>query len=235
MGNKKRKNSNYVTEKTILAKKQKEKAEHNKKVRRTALIITALALSAALIIGGILALGFGVFGWGKPSQNFKVTHHATMVIKDYGTVHIELYGEEAPETVANFVSLANEGFYNGLTFHRIIENFMAQGGKSDTVTKPTIKGEFSANGVDNDILHNRGVISMARGDGLDSASTQFFIVQNTEKSEHLNGYYAAFGKVTSGMDVIDAICKDAEPYDNNGFILPAEQPIITSISIHGVH
>lgn len=234
MGNKKRKNSNYVTEKTILAKEKKEKAERNKKVRRTALIITAAALSAALLIGGILALGFGVFGWGKNSQNFKATHHATMVIKDYGTVHIELYGEEAPETVENFVSLANEGFYNGLTFHRIIEGFMAQGGKSDMVSKPTIKGEFSANGIDNDILHRRGVISMARADGLNSASTQFFIVQNAKAAEHLNGYYAAFGKVTSGMDVIDAICKDAKPYDN-GSILPSEQPIITSISIHATH
>ena len=159
---------------------------------------------------------------------------AQIEVEGYGTITVELDGEAAPETVANFVSLAREGFYDGLTFHRIIEGFMIQGGDPNGDgtggSEATIKGEFSENGVENDLSHTRGAISMARSDvSYDSASSQFFIVQ--EDSTYLDGSYAAFGYVTEGMDVVDAICAAAEPIDNNGLIAREEQPVITSVTI----
>ena len=126
------------------------------------------------------------------------THHAEMKIKDYGTVKLELDADTAPVTVANFAKLVNEGFYDGLTFHRIIKDFVVQGGdpKGDGTggSKETIKGEFESNGVDNNISHKKGVISMARSNDYDSGSSQFFIV--LKDSTYLDGQYAAFGKVT---------------------------------------
>ena len=235
MGNKKRKNSNYVTPKTIKAKEDKARAERNKKRNKIIIAITAAVLSVGIIVGTILTLGFTVFDWGEPT--FKVTHHATIYIEGYDTpIHIELYGEEAPETVDNFVALAEEGYYNGSKFHRIVKGFMAQGGKDPTgYGTPTIKGEFPSNGVNNRIKHERGVISMARGKDYDSASDQFFIVQNTSGAKHLDGDYAAFGRVTSGMSVIDDICNKATPTDNNGTIIASQQPVIKSVSIHSAH
>ena len=164
-------------------------------------------------------------------DKFKVTHHVTMEIANYGTVHIDLYGKEAPITVANFVKLVNKGYYDGTTFHRIISGFMAQGG-AGADTAPIV-GEFESNGVNNDIQLSRGAIAMARSYIPNSATSQFFIVHDTEGADHLNGDYAGFGRVTSGMSVIDAICNDAQPYDNNGSILPANQPIITKITVRG--
>ena len=145
----------------------------------------------------------------------------------------ELYTDETPGTVANFVKLAESRFYDGLTFWRIIDGFMMQGGdpKGDGTggADETIKGEFSSNGVKNDISHVRGTISMARSSDPDSASSQFFIVQSD--STFLDGDYAAFGHVTEGMDVVDQICKDAKPTDDNGTIKADEQPVIESIQI----
>ena len=229
MAQKKKKNSNYVTEKTIKASLEREKAEKKKRTTRLALIITAIVLAAALVVGAVIGIVYAV----RNHESFEVTHHATIVVKDYGEIHVELYGEEAPITVENFVKLANQGYYNGLTFHRIIEGFMAQGGNGGYTS--TITGEFESNGIENNIKLSRGAIAMARTDDPDSASSQFFIVQDTEGAEHLNGDYAGFGRVTSGMSVIDKICEDAKPYDNNGSILPGSQPIITSISIHAAH
>ena len=156
-------------------------------------------------------------------------HHAEIKVKDYGTVAVELDADTAPITVANFCALANDGFYDGLTFHRIISGFMIQGGAPKEGEKPSIKGEFALNGVENDIAHVRGVISMARATPYDSASTQFFIVH--QDSPHLDGQYAAFGHVTSGMEVVDAICADTPVIDNNGTVLPADQPVIESVRI----
>lgn len=160
-------------------------------------------------------------------------HHAEINIKDYGTIEVELDADTAPISVTNFVKLAQEDFYDGLTFHRIIDGFMMQGGDPDGDgtggSKETIKGEFSSNGVENDISHVRGVISMARASDPDSASSQFFIVQTD--SEFLDGDYAAFGQVTEGMDIVDKICKEAEPVDNNGLIADEKQPVIESIRI----
>ena len=160
--------------------------------------------------------------------------YADIVIKDYGTITILLDAEAAPETVENFISLAESGFYDGLTFHRIWEGFMMQGGDPDGDgtggSGTTITGEFSANGYDNNLSHTRGTISMARADDYNSASSQFFIVQ--EDSPHLDGFYAAFGHVTSGMEIVDKICADAEPIDNNRLIAADAQPVIESVTIH---
>jgi len=156
-----------------------------------------------------------------------------IVVKDYGTITVELDGEAAPITVANFVKLAEEGFYDGLTFHRIMAGFMMQGGDPNGNgtggSDEKIKGEFSANGVENPISHTRGVISMARAQNPDSASSQFFIVH--ADSVFLDGQYAAFGAVTEGMDVVDAICEAARPIDNNGTIPADAQPVIESVTV----
>lgn len=160
-------------------------------------------------------------------------HHAEIVVRDYGTIVVELDADIAPITVANFCKLANEGFYDGLTFHRVITGFMIQGGDPEGNgtggSSEKIKGEFSANGVKNDITHTRGVISMARSQANNSASSQFFIVH--QDSPHLNGQYAAFGHVTSGMDVVDAICENTPVQDANGMVDAADQPIITHVRI----
>ena len=161
------------------------------------------------------------------------THHAEIVVKDYGTIKVELDADTAPITVTNFVNLANEGFYDGLTFHRIISGFMIQGGDPNGDgtggSEETIIGEFSSNGVENDISHERGVISMARAQDPDSASSQFFIMQQDTTS--LDGEYAAFGHVTEGMEVVDTICEDTPVQDGNGTVLPEDQPVITSIEV----
>lgn len=160
-------------------------------------------------------------------------HHAVINIKDYGEIKVELDADTAPLTVTNFVKLVQEDFYDGLTFWRIMDGFMIQGGdpkgNGTGGADKKIKGEFSSNGVENDISHVRGTISMARSSAPDSASSQFFIVQSD--STFLDGDYAAFGHVTEGMEVVDAICKDAQPTDSNGTIKAEEQPVIESIEI----
>lgn len=167
------------------------------------------------------------------SKELTGTHHAEIEVKDYGTIDVELDADTAPITVTNFVKLAQEGFYDGLTFHRIIEGFMIQGGDPNGNgtggSDENIKGEFSSNGIDNDISHTRGTISMARASDPDSGSSQFFIVQ--ADSTFLDGDYAGFGHVTSGMDIVDKICEDAKPTDGNGTIPTAEQPVIEKVKI----
>ena len=222
------KNSNYLTKWAEEHKRRKEEEALKRKKRNKTIAISAIA--AIAVIGIVLGLGFGVFGWGNP--HFKVTHYATIEIENYGTVELELYGKEAPITVENFVKLTNEGFYNGLTFHRIIEGFMAQGGRNTSNPAATIKGEFSYNDIDNNILHERGVISMARSDDYNSASSQFFIMHET--TPDLDGLYAAFGKVISGMDVIDKMCTSIETYSDGkteGLVLPEKQPKITKLTV----
>ena len=160
-------------------------------------------------------------------------HHAQITVKDYGTIDIELDGDVAPISVQNFIDLANDGFYDGLTFHRIITGFMMQGGDPTGTgmggSEDNIKGEFSANGVKNDLSHTRGAVSMARSSDYDSASSQFFIVQ--QDSTYLDGQYACFGYVTNGMDVVDAICDNTPVTDDNGTVEAANQPVIESVKI----
>lgn len=159
--------------------------------------------------------------------------NAVIDIKDYGKISLELDADTAPITVTNFVKLAKEGFYDGLTFHRIIKGFMMQGG--DPLGTGTggsdeeIKGEFAQNGVENNISHVRGVISMARSQLFDSASSQFFIVH--EDSTFLDGQYAGFGHVTDGMDVVDKICEETPVIDNNGTVAEGKKPVINTITI----
>ena len=162
-----------------------------------------------------------------------LNYYADITVEDYGTITVALDAEAAPLTVQNFVELARSGFYDGLTFHRIMDGFMMQGGDPTGTgsggTDYNIPGEFSANGWDNPLSHTRGAISMARANDYDSASSQFFIVQSDSTS--LDGNYACFGYVTEGMEYVDAICADAEPTDNNGTIKAEEQPVIRSIVI----
>lgn len=159
---------------------------------------------------------------------------AVIDIKDYGKITVELNADAAPITVANFVKLAKEGFYDGLTFHRIIKGFMMQGGDPLGTgmggSDEEIKGEFSNNGVENNLSHTRGAISMARSQAYDSASSQFFIVH--QDSTFLDGDYAAFGYVTDGMDIVDKICENTPVTDNNGTVEKENQPIINSIKIN---
>lgn len=158
-----------------------------------------------------------------------------MKIKDHGTVKLELYPDIAPITVANFVKLASDGFYDGLTFHRIYPGFMIQGGDPDGNggggSGENIKGEFKANGVDNTLSHTRGVISMARSQSYDSASSQFFIMH--EDSTFLDGQYAAFGKVVEGMDVIDSVASVECSYSmmDRANTTPIEPPVMEYVRV----
>lgn len=158
-------------------------------------------------------------------------HHAQIVIKNYGTISLELDADMAPITVENFANLVNDGFYDGLTFHRIISGFMIQGGDPEGNglggSNKEIKGEFSANGVKNTISHTRGVISMARAQSYNSASSQFFIMH--EDAPYLDGSYAAFGHVTEGIEIVDKICEDTKVEDSNGTVLKENQPVIEKI------
>lgn len=187
-----------------------------------------IGLMFVIVLVGV----FMVTGCGK-TEYLTGKINVEIEVKDYGTIAVELDADEAPITVTNFVNLVEDGFYDGLTFHRIIDGFMIQGGDPNGDgsggSGRTIKGEFSSNGVDNSIDHVRGVISMARSTMPNSASSQFFIVQ--EDSPHLNGEYAAFGHVTSGMEIVDAICEDVQVEDTNGTVLPENQPVITSIKV----
>ena len=161
-------------------------------------------------------------------------YEVSMEFENYGTVVLELDEDKAPETVKNFVSLVEEGFYDGLTLHRIMAGFMMQGGDPTGTgysgSDKEIYGEFAANGFfQNNLSHTRGAISMARSENPNSASSQFFIVH--ENSEFLDGSYAAFGYVVKGMEIVDAICNDAQPTDDNGTIPAESQPVITKVSV----
>ena len=221
MGNQKKKAplaANYRTDKRAIREAEARKALY---------VRIALIAVAVLLVGGFILLAL------------PRTQYAYIEIENYGTIEVELYDDVAPITVKNFVKLAKRGFYDGLTFHRIIEGFMMQGGcpKGDgtggyTVNgvKQTITGEFRINGITNNLSHERGVISMARsGDPYyDSASSQFFIMHATNTS--LDGSYAAFGRVLSGMEIVDAICENV-PQGENGAVASADQPVIKSIRI----
>lgn len=160
-------------------------------------------------------------------------HHVEIEIEDHGTISLELDADTAPISVTNFIQLAQDGFYDGLTFHRIIDGFMIQGGDprgdGSGGSQYPIRGEFAANGVENNIDHVRGVISMARANDYNSGSSQFFIVH--EDSPHLNGGYAAFGWVTEGIEIVDEICANTPVVDGNGSVLPKDQPVITTVRV----
>ena len=182
----------------------------------------------------------------KKTKTLSGNYQVEIKVKDYGTIYAEIDADTAPITVTNFVKLSKEKFYDDLTFHRIIDGFMIQGGdpKGDGTggSKETIKGEFSDNGVKNPLSHTRGALSMARSQDNDSASSQFFIVQSDstyldgqyavimhQTTTSLDGDYAVFGYVYEGMDIVDQICKDVKVEDNNGTVKKENQPVIESI------
>ena len=231
------------TPKAELKARKAERIARKKKMQKTAGII---ALVVVALVVGVLVLnslkkpvnyintksnGFKGYGGEKGTA----THLATLEVEDYGTIKIELYGNDAPISVHNFVALANMGFYEGLPFHRIIDGFMMQGGGDATKEIEPIKGEFSANGVENNLLHNRGAISMARTNVMDSATSQFFIVHKESENNHysLDGKYACFGYVVEGMEVVDAIIEATAhtATDGNGGIPSKYQPVIKSLTV----
>jgi len=170
----------------------------------------------------------------KEKQNYlSGKHQIEIEVKDYGKMKLELDADVAPITVTNFIELVKEGFYDNLTFHRIIEGFMIQGGdpqgNGSGGSKKTIKGEFASNGISNSISHTRGTISMARSKLPNSASSQFFIVH--KDSTFLDNDYAAFGKVTEGMEVVDKIAENTKVEDDDGTVLKENQPVISKITI----
>ncbi len=219
-------------------------------------------LVVAIVVALVLCVFVGIFIWASKSKNehtstadkgqnstisstesntqqqeglfdTSLTYYADIKVEDYGTVTVKLDPSAAPITCANFVGLASDKFYDGLTFHRIIENFMIQGGdpkgNGTGGSDKNIVGEFASNGYNNTLSHTRGAISMARSGNPNSASSQFFIVH--KDSPHLDGDYAVFGYVTEGIDVVDKVCADAKPIDGNGTIPASAQPTITSITI----
>ena len=203
---------------------------------------TVIALITTLILSMIFSVGCAKSN-NTSSTDDNVMHidassletdtYADIEIENYGTITVALDKTSAPVTVDNFINLATSGFYDGLTFHRIMEGFMMQGGdpKGDGSggADSKIVGEFKQNGYNNNISHTRGAISMARAMAYDSASSQFFIVH--EDSTFLDGTYAGFGYVTEGMDIVDQICEEAVPTDNNGTIPKEAQPVIKTITI----
>lgn len=196
---------------------------------------TTIIIFSAIVVAVALIAGIAWYVQNKDKLDTNKIYYADIAIEDYGTITVQLDQHSAPITAANFVKLANSGFYNGLTFHRIMEGFMMQGGAPKTVAESAdaIVGEFSDNGYRNPLKHERGVISMARTSDMNSADSQFFIMHQTDS--YLDGKYAAFGWVTKGIEIVDAICEDAEPTDMNGTIAKEDQPVITSITIRTVN
>ena len=201
------------------APKKPEKRSHTGLILGIALALAAVTLAAVLLLHG--------------RSGKSTLHHVELEVQNYGTITMELDASAAPKTVENFLKLAGSGFYDGLTFHRIIDGFMIQGGdpRGDGTggSDETVVGEFAENGVENPISHVRGTVSMARSSDKNSASSQFFIVQTD--STYLDGQYAAFGHVTDGMDIVDAICKNTRTTDRNGTVAPENQPVITAVRV----
>ena len=237
---------------------EKREAERKQKNKKRLFIVLGCALAVALALVLIFAIPWGGSEYthttsldnnSTPSTtpttehnhdhdhgtDLSGMHHVAIEIRDFGTITLELDADAAPITVANFLELAESGFYDGLTFHRIIEGFMMQGGDPQGNgmggSDKNIKGEFASNGWNNPIAHTRGTISMARSGMPDSASSQFFICH--QDAPHLNGDYAAFGHVIEGMDVVDAVCAYGATVvvDSNGTVPAEKQPVIVSVKV----
>lgn len=215
---------------------------HRKRSKRSSYIFIG-------IMGLLVLVAFVLWVKSAPSKENKVDenkfsivtgkHTVEIVVRDYGTITVELDADVAPVTVSNFLDLAARKFYDGLTFHRIIPGFVIQGGdpagtRAGQKDQRTIDGEFASNGWENSIKHERGTISMARKVGKEdtaayknSATSQFFIV--LEKQQSLDGNYAAFGRVIEGMDVVDTIAEECAGDGENGAVSKERQPVIESI------
>ena len=200
-----------------------QKKELQKKKDRNLTI--ALVGVAALLLLLVCILIFGGKG--------KTEHKIEIEVENYGVIRAVVDSSVAPKTVDNFLKLVMSGFYDGLTFHRIVDGFMIQCGDPTGTgsggSKDYVQGEFSANGFENTLSHKRGVLSMARSKDYNSARSQFFIVQSD--SLFLDGNYAAFGWVTEGMEIVDEICKNTPVENKNGTVLAENQPVITAIRV----
>lgn len=225
---KQKKNSNYQTEKNIAEKAKKEeekqKAEQAKKIKLAAIIAGASAAFIALFFGILFAAG--AFDYSP-----EPTYHATVSLDNGQSLHIELYGEDAPETVENFIDLAEAGYFDGMYLHTFADGLLYGGSENADGGSKGIKGEFSSNGTENKIPMKKGVVCMARGEDYDSAYGQFFIL--TKNKSELKGNYAAFGKITD-MDALKTILKGIET-DAGGNITDSTAPKITGISLHAAH
>lgn len=211
----------FIAEKTI----ETNYIKNNKDNKKILKYLFYVCLILFIIVG---------LNWPGNDKLLKGFHNIEISFKDYGKIELELDANTAPITVSNFIKLINDKFYDNLTMHRIIDGFMIQGGDplgdGTGGSNNTIKGEFESNGIKNNISHKRGVISMARSNEPDSASSQFFIVH--KDSPHLDGNYAAFGKVTSGIDVVDKIVESVSRLgDDNGLIPKENQPAIEYIKV----
>ncbi len=197
-------------------------------MQKKMLILAVLLLSLA-----IAACGKDRVNTGAEGKLLSGKYNVEIHIRDKGVITVELDADNAPITVTNFVKLAEQGFYDGLTFHRIINGFMMQGGdpkgNGTGGSGEKIKGEFASNGVENLISHTRGTISMARSKEMNSASSQFFIMH--QDSVGLDGDYAAFGHVTEGMDIVDDICENTTGQDHNGVVPVENRPVIEKIVV----
>ena len=242
MAKKKKRSSPIKTREQLMAEKRAANEIARKRNIRILIVVLAAILAVAVFFTTLSIIrhakanretpGF------KPNGKIKDTVYVKMTVKDYGDIILKLDGKEAPITVANFVTLVNDGFYDGLTFHRVIEDFMIQGGDPNangTGGAPNkIKGEFEENGYHNCIAHEYGVISMARGEGNDSASSQFFICNsNSDSVSALDGKYAAFGRVIYGMNVVDLITSKTayQSSDMNGSIPKGVQAVISHVEV----
>lgn len=201
--------------KTLACASQPQKSNTKERHLSSLIRLTALLLAGFLLCGcAVQSIEF------QEDGDFGETIMIQIEMENGGIIKLELYPDIAPITVENFVNLAQEGFYDGLIFHRVIEGFMIQGGDPTGTGRggsgKNIKGEFAANGVKNTIAHTRGVISMARSQSMNSASSQFFICH--ADAPHLNGQYAAFGKVIEGMEVVDEIAEVATDWNDRPMV-----------------
>jgi len=211
-------------------------APYEKEQKRKRKIWTGAGIALACVcVVAVIIIALSIYN--PPALDENLTYYADIEIKDYGTITVQLDQSAAPFTCANFVYLAESGFYDGLTIHRVYKNFVIQGGDPNGDgtggSRHEIPGEFSENGYTNNISHVRGTISMARGGKFNSASSQFFIVHK-DAAESLDGKYAGFGHVTEGMEIVDEICENVKPMDSNGTVAPFKQPVITSVTIRTV-
>lgn len=249
-----------MAQKKMTAQQKKAQAEKQKKEQKIVLIVAAVLIVALLAVLTVVLVtadwsaleatsgtnsghvhsdacnhapevSRSNGGDGATLETAKATHYVTIELEGYGTLKGELYGNTTPYAVEQFVSLAQSGFYEGLTFHRIMEGFMMQGG-APNINSPDveeIEGEFAENGIENNLLHVPGVMSMARTNDPNSATSQFFIMHKDYPS--LDGKYAAFGRITEGLDIVDKICTEVVNTDGNGGVATADQPVIKSVTV----
>ena len=208
MSKKKKKNSNYNTVKNAEIAEQKRLSEEQRDRRKNIIIYSILAVLAIALVASIVLAAL------------PKTYYVEMDFGEYGKITIELDDEQAPATVRNFRSLVKKGFYDGLNIFRAQEKFVIQGGKDDSANLTPIEGEFSTNGHSNTLSHSKGVISMARTNDPNSATSQFFIVLDDSAKASLDGRYAGFGKVVEGMEVVEKIAEALYPHaiDSMGFV-----------------